>query len=278
MSNSLPGAPRGLPPRRWVTIRAIERVTPRVLRLRLYGEELAGFALGAPGAHIKLILPPPGSDRPAVPLRYEGRRAIFAEGVTPPVLRTYTPLRFDANALELEVEMLLHGEGVAANWIQRANVGDEILVAGPRGGWEVPQDGDWYLIVADDTAIPAASQVLAALPDRARIAVFEAIDQREQRDIAGAKCSPRWLFRGDDPQRAGAALEEHIRKLELPAGRGYAWVACEAGAMRRIRKHLQEERGIPASQLVTRGYWKLGQPGYPDGDYGQDDLGRPHSA
>lgn len=272
---SIPGAPAGIPPRRWVAIRAIERVTPRVVNLRLHGEQLAGFEPGLPGAHIKLILPAPGTDRPALPLRYEDRRAIFADGVVPPVLRTYTPLRFDASALELEVEMLIHGDGSASNWLQRANVGDEILVAGPRGGWDVPSDGDWYLVAADDTAIPAATQVLAALPEKPRIVAFEIADPGEEREVSHAGPSPEWLLRGPNPQQAGSALEAHIRSLDLPSGRGYAWVACEAGAMRRIRRHLIDDRGIPAGQLVTRGYWKLGEADHPDGDYGQDDL-RPH--
>jgi len=269
----IPGAPPSLPPRRWVTIRAIERPTPRVVRLRLHGEDLAGFSTDGPGAHVKLILPPPGDAKPAQPLRYEDRRAVFAEGVTPPFLRTYTPLRFDPDRLELEVELLIHGDGLASSWVQRAKPGDEILVAGPRGGWEVPGDGDWYLVAADDTALPAASQVLAALPDRPRFVAFEVVDEAEQRPVVTGADSARWLFRGEDAQRAGLALEDWVRSLDLPAGRGYAWIACEASAMRRIRKHLISDRGMAADQLVTRGYWKLGSPDHPDGDYGQDDLG-----
>ncbi|MCK9517782.1 MAG: siderophore-interacting protein [Dehalococcoidia bacterium] len=271
-----PAAPPSLPPRRWVTIRAIEHPTPRVVRLHLQGDDLAGFATDGPGAHIKLILPPPGAAKPSLPIRYEDRRAVFAEGVTPPFLRTYTPLRFDPVRLELEVELLIHGDGRAATWVQGANVGDEIVVAGPRGGWKVPDDGDWYLVAADDTAIPAATQVLAALPDRTRIVAFEVVDENERRPLGPAPDSAHWLFRGDDPRRAGLALEKHLRGIELAAGRGYAWIACEADAMRRIRKHLIEERGLSPGQMVTRGYWKLGTPDHPDGDYGQDDLGHGH--
>jgi NADPH-dependent ferric siderophore reductase len=48
------------------------------------------------------------------------------------------------------------------------------------------------------------------------------------------------------------------------------YVACEAGAMRRIRRHLLTERGMNRDHVVTRGYWKQGATDHPDGDYGQD--------
>ncbi|MDA0351969.1 MAG: siderophore-interacting protein [Chloroflexi bacterium] len=266
--------PRQPPPRRWVTITALDAITPRVTRLLLSSEALAGFEEVDPGGHVKLILPPPGATRPAEPLSYEGRRPIFADGVTPPFLRTYTPLRFDRDRLELEIELLIHGDGAASNWLRRAQVGEEIVVAGPRGGWAVPQDGDHYLIAADETAIPAATQVLRALPaGAARTAVFEVVDDDERRSFPGIDgATIDWRFRGDDPRLAGQALDEAIRELPGPIGRSYAWVATEAGAMRRIRHHLLADRVLAPEQIVTRGYWKLDRTDHPDGDYGQEAL------
>jgi NADPH-dependent ferric siderophore reductase len=61
-----------------------------------------------------------------------------------------------------------------------------------------------------------------------------------------------------------------VRNFELPAGAGRVYVACEAGAMRRIRRHLLTERNLSRDHVVTRGYWRLGETDHPDGDYGQD--------
>lgn len=272
-----PGTPPDLPRRLWATIERIEQVTERVRRVHLGGDDLRRFEPGLPGAHIKLFLPAPGESRPPLPAGYEGRRAVFADGVVPPVLRTYTPLRFDPRG-HLEVEMVVHGEGFASDWVQRARAGDSILVAGPRGGWEVPQDGAWYLVVADETAIPAATQVLAALPDRELVVALEVIGEGEERRMGLGGREAQWLYRGDDARQAGMAIEQFVRQLELPGGRGYAWVACEAGAMRRIRRHLIGDRGIPPEHLVTRGYWKLGVADHPDGDYGLDETDSPPHA
>jgi NADPH-dependent ferric siderophore reductase len=39
------------------------------------------------------------------------------------------------------------------------------------------------------------------------------------------------------------------------------WVAGEAAAVQRIRRHLFEDRGLPRSQASVRGYWKHGRRG-----------------
>jgi NADPH-dependent ferric siderophore reductase len=254
-----------------VTITDIDKITPHVLRLRLQGADLAGFQSRGPGAHVKLMLPPPGEDKPAMPIRYEGRTAIYEEGVPQPFTRTYTPLRFDEEKLELEIELLLHGEGPASSWAESAKTGQEIVVLGPGGGWEVPQDGDWYVVAADETAYPAAGQILQAIPKTAHAVLLEVGSDEDERPIPGTGDAPvSWLIRGPDVAKSGEPIEKAIRELALPEGKGYVWVACEAAAMRRIRKHLIEERGLPSEQLVTRGYWKLGASNHPDGDYGQD--------
>ena len=186
---------------------------------------------------------------------------MFAEGVTPPFLRTYTPLRFNPDRLELEVEMLRHGDTPASNWLGRAEVGQRIIVAGPRGGWNPPTDGDWYLVIADDTGIPAAAQVLQALSDKPRAALFEVSDEAERRSLPGVPDGlPQWLFREERIQAAGTPLEKAIRSVNFPTGRAYVWAALESGAMRRIRRYLIDEVGLPTNQMVTRGYWKLGTP------------------
>ena len=271
MSAPVHNRPHRLPPRYPVSIRHLQWLTPRVANLLLHGPELAGFEPAAAGSHIKLILPPPGVTDTPQPLRHDGRRPVFAEGVTPPFLRTYTPLRYNAETLELEVEMLLHGDSPASNWLRSARPGHRIIVAGPRGGWVPPQDGDWYLVMADDTGIPAAVQVLQALPDRQITALFEVTDEQERRPLPAIPDDlPRWLYREPQGLSAGLPLEQAVRQAEIPASRGYVWMALEAGAMRRIRRYLIEDLGLLPERMITRGYWKLGIPDHPDGDYGME--------
>lgn len=122
---------------------------------------------------------------------------------------------------------------------------------------------------AATTANAAAVQVLQALAGRPRAAIFEATDAAERRPLPGiADSLPQWLHRGKSPQPPGKTLEETVRRLQFPAGRVYVWMALESGAMRRIRRYLMDDAGLPPEQMITRGYWKLGAADHPDGDYG----------
>ena len=61
-----------------------------------------------------------------------------------------------------------------------------------------------------------------------------------------------WLHRADpaDPVPVVAAAGG----IDLPEGRGFIWIAAEAGVARALRDHFQG-RGHPAEWLKTAGYW-----------------------
>ena len=127
----------------------------------------------------------------------------------------------------------------------------------------------WW-IAGDESAIPAVGTLLEALPDSASAEVhLEVADADDEIELSSpAKTAITWHHR-----RAagawGAELDEAARAAALPDG-ATAWVACEAAAMRGIRKHFLADRGLPARSLVTRGYWRLGEANHPDHDYGDD--------
>jgi NADPH-dependent ferric siderophore reductase len=129
------------------------------------------------------------------------------------------------------------------------------------------------VLAGDDTAIPALGTILEALPaDVAATVLAEVVDAAEAHAFSAprARTSIRWLTRGADTARPGEALERAVRALELPPGNGRVYVACEADAMRRIRRHLLNERALARAHVVTRGYWRLGETDHPDRDYGED--------
>ena len=243
-------------PRYPATVKRVEHLTPRMVRVTFTSPELGSFGWNGPAAHIKLIFPTGAAE---------------AAGARP-TMRTYTPRRFDAAARELDVDFVVHGEGPASAWASQAAVGQSLTVAGPGRNYVVDPRVEWFVLAGDDSAIPAISTILEYLPPTALATVLlEVVDAKEEHEIHSAgKASITWLHRGEDPANAGALLEKSVRALELPAGAGRVYVACEAAAMRRIRRHLLTERSLDRDHVVTRGYWQLGETDHPDGDYGQD--------
>ena len=251
------------PPPKAAYVDAIEQVTPGLIRISCSGPELAAFTPPKPGAHIKLLFPPPGVVWPPADSSVETPR---------PPSRTYTPRRFDAARNRLEIEFVRHGAGLASSWAETARVGDRVLIGGPGGGYAVPEDLRHIVIIADESAMPAAGMVLEARPAGSEVqAICENADAAEERPLSpNVACSPLWLHRGPSVAAPGALIEAAVRAMPTPPADAYWWVACEAASMRRVRDILTTHHGVERTRLHTRGYWKFGDSNYPDHDYGAE--------
>lgn len=241
--------PRKRPPRRPVTVDSAFSVTPNLVRVVVSGE-LANWDQGGPGAHLKVFLPQAEGD---------------------PIMRTYTVRRFDDDAGELTLEFVIHGHGPASSWASTAAPGERFAVAGQaRSGFRPSAGAQWCLLVGDHSALPAIAAVAEALPSGfpAR-AIIEVPDQADEVTLdSPADLRTTWLTAGAQPCQELVAA---AGALDLPEGLGDVWVGCEATAMRRIRGHLLEERGLPNRALHTRAYWKMDVANHPDHDTGAED-------
>ncbi|HEY5017240.1 MAG TPA: siderophore-interacting protein, partial [Streptosporangiaceae bacterium] len=252
-----PGGPRRRKPPRLVEVVSVSPVSPRLISVLVTGDELDGFADAAPTSHLKVFLPAEGDDAPNLPASGPDGRPVPLEG-PPPVVRTYTPRRYDPAAKTLEIQFLLHGTGPASEWAQRAKPGDKLAVAGPGGRFSLEPATDHWWLAADESAIPAVGTLLEALPDTAAADVHLEVDGPDDEvDFAApAKTTVTWHHRRS-PDAFGAELADAARAATIPDG-ARVWVACEAAAMRDIRRYFIAERHLPPASLVTRGYWRAG--------------------
>ena len=263
-----PGGRRRQPPTPAEVV-SIAPVTPRLLSVRVTGERLSRFAQAAPTSHIKLFLPVAGQDAPTMPIMTpEGR--VWPEDQPRPVVRTYTPRAYDAQTDTLEIQFLLHGEGPASEWAQRVQPGAKLAIGGPGGRFQLdPSIRRWW-IAGDESAIPAIGTLLDSLPASASAQVHLEVGAAEDQIPfqSSAAVELHWHHRRR-PSGWGAELEAAAADATIPTGT-QVWVACEASAVRRIRRQMLEQRQLPAASLVTRGYWRLGEADHPDHDYGED--------
>jgi NADPH-dependent ferric siderophore reductase len=243
------------PPRfRLVTVRRVEPVTPRMVRVTLGGDELDGFVVAEPAASVRVLLPSPGTDELVMPA-WNGNEFLLPDG-TRPTIRTFTPRPVDA-VNELDVDVVLHGEGAASTWAATAVPGSPAAVSGPGRGYQVDAAAPAYLLAGDETAIPAITQVLAALPAGVPVELHVEIAHDDARQPLGR--DGRWHVRRDGA-RAGDALVAAVEQADL-APETRVWAAGEAAAVQRIRRHLFEERGVARANASVRGYWKYGRAG-----------------
>jgi NADPH-dependent ferric siderophore reductase len=257
---------------RTVTVRRAERLAPHMVRVTLQGDELEGFETPAPTQHLKLIIPEPGQDRPVLPDPSLPRGAV-APGQPRPLMRTYTIRRYEPAVRELDIDVVLHGAGAASSWAEQVRPGGVVALAGPGGRPYAPcMDAAWYVLAGDESALPAMATLLerlpAGMPVRVVAEVATPADELELR--SDAELDVTWLHRSSDGSVPGAMLAQRFERLQRPDGDGHVWLACEAGLMRRLRRHLLDGWRTDPGAMVTRGYWKVGEPNYRDSDYGDD--------
>lgn len=254
---------------REVQVARVIDLTPGMRRVTLVGDQLGAFtsdngfarpAFDSPGFDddIGLYFPYPGEREPVLPVQGETRVTVPKD--PRPLSRVYTVRRWDRDAGELDVDFVRHGIGVGTTWAYRAQPGDSIHFIGPGSSKSFPSDGDWLLIAGDDTALPAIGRLLDELSDEARAQVFveiaEESHRQQLRELPGVQVT--WLVRNGAPSGTVPLLTDAVRNAPWWAGQVFAWVAGEQTAVRDIRRHLVEDRGVPKEDIEFIGYWRRG--------------------
>jgi len=218
-------------------------------RVVLGGAELEGFSVDDPAASVRLLLPVDGE---LVIPTWRGNEFLNSDGGRA-VIRTFTPRRFDRDSLELHLDVVHHGSGIASTWAETTQPGDEAAVSGPGRGYRIDRDATAFLLAGDETAIPAICQLLEQLPD-VPITVHLAVRYADATVDLHRNVDVTWhvATRQSTPHET---LSMAIRTTELASGMRI-WAAGEAAEMQRIRKHLFDERGFPRSHATVRGYWQ----------------------
>lgn len=253
-----------LVPRR-VRVHAVRDLSPAMRRVTFRSAPGADgpaslLALQAPGPedHVKVFLPDPVTGVLNAPtIAPDGGLQRPVGGVS--ISRDYTvrATRVVGGEAELDVDWVLHGdEGPASAWAARAEPGDELVLAGPRGSIGVPDGVARLTLVVDETGLPAAARWVEALPQTPVTAIVELGEGTEERyveaELGGAALEI--LYRGDGPGQ----LAEAVRSLGGPKPDEFVVVLGEAGELVPIRRHLRHEVGARPDQLSISGYWKRG--------------------
>ena len=238
--------------RRKLEVLRVVELTPRMRRITVGGPELAGFISLGSDDHVKLFFAQTAEEQAAL------ENLELSAGLKHkimPAMRDYTPRRYDLNTLELDIDFVLHGDGPAATWAAQAKPGQHLHIGGPRGSMVVPDIFDSYLLIGDETALPAIARRLEELPaNRRALVVVEVQNASEEQALSSAaSIDVIWVHR-DAPEHD---LLSTLEGLSMPAGELYAWVATESALSRKVRKVLLNTHGLNEEFVKAVGYWRL---------------------
>ncbi|ORI18350.1 siderophore-interacting protein [Rhodococcus sp. 1168] len=186
------------------------------------------------------------------------------------VKRTYTVRSVDVDAREIAIDFVVHGdEGIAGPWAANAKAGDRIGLYGPNGAYKPAPEADWHLFAGDESAIPAISAAVEALPEDAIAKVFVEVSDRKDEIYMEtlALVDVTWIHRGagsgeigDDKAGDNSPLIEAVRNTEWLPGQAQVFIHGEAHAvMHNLRGYVRKERNVPAEWASISGYWRRGR-------------------
>ncbi|GIF77187.1 siderophore-interacting protein [Asanoa siamensis] len=219
-----------------VTVGAVRRLSPSFVRVTFVADCLKSFADNGYDQRIKLCLPVPvfGFDHLPTDEDWWSRWRALPDTHRNPI-RTYTAAAVRADLGEVDVDMVLHGDGgPASRWAVVASPGDSLVLIGPNGEhdgdhggleFQPPAECRRLLIAGDETAVPAVAAILSRLPGDARgevvLEVPSAADAQPLAAPSGIRIT--WVSR-DGGHDYGAPLVAAVRhvvaghRTPVPAG------------------------------------------------------------
>lgn len=243
---------------RLLTVKRINELSPSMRRITLTGPDLPEFLSASFDDHVKLILPAEQGEQPNMPVVGENGMQ-FDESRPKPIMRDYTPRRYDPVTNELDIDFVLDHAGPATNWATNAEEGHYVGIGGPRGSFVIPMDFDWHLLVADEAALPALSRRLEELPASTKaIAIIKLRDKTHKIEINNnCPAEIHWVTDAEHAANGHDALEETLRQLNLPEGDGFVWAAGEYSDIKSLRNYLTAELGIDKNRIRASSYWRV---------------------
>ncbi|WP_233140285.1 siderophore-interacting protein [Acetobacter sp. DsW_063] len=238
---------------------SVTDISPKMRSIVFRSEDLKDFVSLAADDHVKLFFPPSGAnpaDRSWLQPGAGGRPSGL-------VARDYTPRRFDTREGTIDIEFVLHDHGPASSWASQAKVGQWLGIGGPRGSFVVPDDYGLFVLIGDETALPAIARRLEELPAGTNaIVLIEVADAREERVLpTAADARVTWLVRNGAAAGTTDLLIRAVEALQPPgmdAADIYVWIGAEIETARGLRAWFAEHWSMPRAQIRAGGYWRLG--------------------
>lgn len=248
-----------------------EELTSHMFRVVLGG---SGFGTFTPSkftdSYVKLVFVGDDVDMASLPQPLTLDSFADLPPAEQPVVRTLTVRRADPAAREIAIDVVVHGEhGAAGLWAATAEPGQPVYLMGPSGAYAPDPAADWHLLAGDETALPAISVALEALPANAIGQAFIEIAGPEDEIPLTAPQGVRidWIYRGGradliGEDRAGdfAPLIEAVKSAPWLPGQVHAFVHGEAQAvMHNLRPYIRKDREVDAKWASISGYWRRGR-------------------
>lgn len=251
---------------RFVTseVSATRLVHPGLREITLQGEGLRTLRSVGPDAFLLVMVPQAHQSSLTVNETFTIDTLKSMEADQQPHMAYYTIRQARPEVGEIDLWIVLHGDdGPLSAWAARTTPGDPVALWGPRSGWQPPEDTDHYLLVADETGLPAVAAIIeVVVADRAPGAsvptvtvLAEVADEAHQQPLpVHPGVEVRWLHR-NGAENGVLLAKEALKQFPQLAPRTYVWGASESHCQMTMRAALKEQ-GFDRRWRYLIGYWR----------------------
>ena len=285
-----------------VTVCAKAFLSESFVRLTFSSDQVPEMALYGPDQWIKLLFDNLGGEPFRVPKNIDGYRYFLSLAKAQrPRMRSYTIRELRPLQHQFDIDFVLHrGSNCASLWAQKCVVDDQIYIRAhthsgsqARAGfvWQPPKQVRQLLLVADETALPAALSILGHLSKQAQKPLVNAyFSVPSASDCLLSTGWPQlhihWLVRDSHTtSELNSQMHSALSSLQLPEAAlkhnpqqsieptdklwqlassatddsFYAWVAGERSMVEVLRRLLLTTKQIDKKLISFMAYWRRGQ-------------------
>ncbi|WP_280435480.1 siderophore-interacting protein [Nocardia carnea] len=214
-------------------------ISPNTVRITLGGFELLDFSYRGGDHRCSVFIPWPDEQArrwvvPAIADPWTGAaQYAFVAALSRPLRRRLTVRAFRPDLLEMDFDVVLHGDSPLSHWTREAALGTSVRVIDEGRKYYVSRDIRWQLLVADEAGAPAALAVAEATPETVPTTVY----------IEGAS------FGGED-----AAIGPHVTVIRLPRleGNARAAQAVRAAVLDKATSMIPDKVGIAGERSFAK--------------------------
>lgn len=243
-----------------------ERTSPTFQRVTIASDELAGFEWRGMDHWFRLFFPR-HADGPLLLPEVEGRQWWTSYLRIPeserPHCSNYTVAAFRraGGAAELDIDVVLHwheGElsGVA-HWAANAVPGSAVGLLDQGVLFDPPSDTEQYLLITDESGLPAVRGILRDLPgDAVGTAIIEVPAAGDVHPVQAPEgVQVHWVPRHDAAEQVGQRALQALRKHPPVGPQAYAFVVGESSLATQGRRALHRA-GLAKNRITFSGFWK----------------------
>ncbi|GHD19266.1 siderophore-interacting protein [Tianweitania populi] len=234
-------------------------VTPRMLRVRLEGEDLHRFTMFG-GMHIRMLFATADNPAPAWPVLGDNGLPTYPTEGQRPISRAYTIRRLHVATGWMEVDFLMHADhGIASSWAQNCQPGDVIGVLGPVG--RPLRSASRFIIGADETGLPAVGRMLETMEPSTQGKIYVEVENKDEiQDLHAPSFQVEWLVRDHSkPECLAEVIQAEPWTDDVDT---FGWFAAETSLARTVRENWRSARGLGRDSTLAAGYWQRGRTGF----------------